>query len=345
MKLSLVSLGSEPGPRFLEQVKLAELLGFHAYLHAEEKAVRDPFARLGAATQVTTRLGIGVDATDASGHETLIARAAASLEELAPGRVRVVLAAGSRSQGNSNGPPAEAIRALHGTAELMRAVWRGEAVAGREQPNRPLREEKGTNDASKLYLCGGAPELLELAGRIADGVLIETFARPAAVEDAKRHIQTGLQAAGRKWNDIRLCAVVPLQLSEQQDEAMPEEIREGACMAAWNMRKTLSELMDALTPSASYEFKGFIRQARELWSLPPLETLRRLLPAGLLESFAVTGTGAQVTARLQELAAADIDEVVIRAMLSPGESMIDFMYRLARDVLPQFRERGSSSSV
>ncbi len=54
MKLSIASLGAEPGSRFLDQVKLAELLGFHAFFHNDKKWARDVFSRLGAATQCTT---------------------------------------------------------------------------------------------------------------------------------------------------------------------------------------------------------------------------------------------------------------------------------------------------
>ena len=64
MKLSLASLGAEPGTRFLEHVKLAELLGFHAFFHNDKKWAREVFSRLGAATQVTTRLGLGISAID-----------------------------------------------------------------------------------------------------------------------------------------------------------------------------------------------------------------------------------------------------------------------------------------
>jgi hypothetical protein len=45
MKLSLASLGAEPGTRFLEHVKLAELLGFHAFFHNDKKWAREVLAR------------------------------------------------------------------------------------------------------------------------------------------------------------------------------------------------------------------------------------------------------------------------------------------------------------
>src|SRR5258708_7336506 len=64
MKLSIASLGGEPGTRYLEQVKLAERLGFHALFHNDKKWARDVFSRLGAATQVTSRIGLGTSVID-----------------------------------------------------------------------------------------------------------------------------------------------------------------------------------------------------------------------------------------------------------------------------------------
>ena len=62
MKISLASLGAEPAAVYLEQVKLAELLGFHAFFHNDKKWARDVFSRLGAATQATAN-GVGVAGT------------------------------------------------------------------------------------------------------------------------------------------------------------------------------------------------------------------------------------------------------------------------------------------
>src|SRR4029077_19349839 len=77
MKLSLASTGAEPGARFLEHVKLAELLGFHAFFHGDKKWAREGLSRLGAATQCTTRLGLGFGVVDAGArHPAYLAQAA-----------------------------------------------------------------------------------------------------------------------------------------------------------------------------------------------------------------------------------------------------------------------------
>jgi alkanesulfonate monooxygenase SsuD/methylene tetrahydromethanopterin reductase-like flavin-dependent oxidoreductase (luciferase family) len=58
MKISLASLGEEPTSRFLEQVQFAELLGFYAFGHSDEKWTRDMWVRLSAVAALTTRIGL-----------------------------------------------------------------------------------------------------------------------------------------------------------------------------------------------------------------------------------------------------------------------------------------------
>src|ERR1700692_1568719 len=93
MRVSVCSLGEETNVRFLEQVKLAEQLGFHAFMHADEKWTRDPYVRIAAATRMTSRIGLGFCVTDPyTRHPALSAQACATLGELAARRPSVVMA-------------------------------------------------------------------------------------------------------------------------------------------------------------------------------------------------------------------------------------------------------------
>ena len=129
MKVSIASLGAEPGARFIEQVKLAERLGFHAFFHNDKKWARDPFARLGAATQVTQRIGLGTSVVDPyTRHPAVTAQACATLAEMAGGRLRVVMGSGSHFEtlpGFGNPKP---VAALREAARLMRALWAGDKI-------------------------------------------------------------------------------------------------------------------------------------------------------------------------------------------------------------------------
>src|SRR5258708_36507933 len=97
MRVSVCSLGEETNVRFLEQVKLAEQLGFHAFMHGDEKWTRDPYVRIAAATRMTSRFGCAFRVPNLyTRHPSSTARASPPLDELSPDRLRVPIGAASK---------------------------------------------------------------------------------------------------------------------------------------------------------------------------------------------------------------------------------------------------------
>jgi hypothetical protein len=148
-----------------------------------------------------------------------------------------------------------------------------------------------------------------------------------------------LQASRRDWKDIRLCSWIYLAVLEREDDPIPEGIKRGVSFAFWSSRKALSDMVDALAPDASDEFRTFIKEAPHEWSPPIMDELRRLMPRGVLDSLALVGTAPQVVERLKALEAAGVQEIVIWPFPTPEQDMVDFIYKLAQDVLPHVSER------
>ena len=344
MKFSIASLGGEPTARFLEQVKLAELLGFHAFFHNDKKWAREVFSRLGAATQVSTRLGLGTSVIDPyTRHAALLAQATATLAEMAPGRFRVIMGSGSHFEtlpGYGNPKPVSGLREA---AFLMQRLWRGERVSldGEVVKFRGGALDWKPSAVPQLYIASRGPQILRLAGTIADGVLIGSFATPPGIEYAKHHILPGLQESQRDWKDIRLCAWVYLSLLERAEDPVPEGVKRGVSFAFWSSRKALSAMIDQLAPDATPAFRRHVREAPHEWTPPVMDELRRLMPRGVVDSLALVGTAAQVVDRLRALAAAGVEEIVIWPFPAEGQDVIDFMYKLAQDVLPHFHQQAA----
>jgi 5,10-methylenetetrahydromethanopterin reductase len=342
MKLSLASLGAEPGARFLDQVKLAERLGFHAFFHNDKKWAREVFSRLGAATQVTTTLGLGTSVIDPyTRHAALLAQATATLAEMAPGRFRVIMGSGSHFETLPGYGSPKPVAGLREAAELMQRLWRGEKVTldGEIVKFRDGALDWKPSVIPQLYIASRGPQILKLAGAIAAGVLIGSFATPPGINYAKEHIWPGLAASKRNWTDIRLCSWIYLSVLERADDPVPDGVKRGVSFAFWSSRKALSTMVDALAPDASDEFRAFIKEAPHEWSPPIMDELRRLLPRGVIDSLALVGTAPQVVARLKALAAAGVQEIVIWPFPAQGQDMDGFMHKLAQDVLPHVSER------
>src|SRR5215813_8405287 len=327
MKLSLASLGAELGKQFLEHVKLAELLGFHAFFHNDKKWAREVFARLGAATQVTTRLGLGTSVVDPyTRHAALIAQATATLAEMAPGRFRVVMGSGSHFETLPGYGSPKPVAGLREAAELMQRLWRGEKVSldGEVVKFKDGSLDWTPSEVPQLYIASRGPQILKLAGAIADGVLIGSFATPPGIAYAKEHILPGLNASNRDWGDIRLCSWIYLSLLERADDPVPEGIKRGVSFAFWSSRKALSAMVDQLAPDASDAFRKFICEAPHEWSPPIMEELRRLMPRGVIDSLALVGTAPQVVERLKAMEVAGVQEIVIWPFPARGQDMIDY---------------------
>jgi 5,10-methylenetetrahydromethanopterin reductase len=337
MKLSIASLGGEPGQRYLEQVKLAERLGFHAFFHNDKKWARDLFSRLGAATQVTSRIGLGTSVIDPyTRHPALMAQATATLAELAPGRFRVVMGSGSHFETLPGYGNARPVAALRESTQLMRALWAGEKLT---LDGEVVKFKDGALDwkpssAPPLYIASRGPQILKLAGEIADGVLIGSFATVPGIEYAKQHILPGLELAKRSWSDIRMCSWIYLSVLDRADDPVPEGIKRGVSFAFWSSRKVLSRMADELAPDISPEFRKFIHEAPHDWSPQIMAELRSLVPRGIIDSLAVVGTAEQIVERLRKLEAAGIQEVIIWPFPKDGQETEEFMEKLARDVLP-----------
>ena len=347
MKLSLASLGAEPGARFLQQVRLAERLGFHAFFHNDKKWAREVFSRLGAATQCTSTIGLGTSVIDPyTRHAALLAQATATLAELAPGRFRVILGSGSHFETLPGYGSPKPVAGLREAAELMRRLWRGDKVT---LDGELVRFKDGALDwkpteIPPLYIASRGPQILKLAGAVADGVLIGSFATPPGITYARQHIRPGLDASGRDWRDIRLCSWIYLSRVERADDPVPEGVKRGVSFAFWSSRKALSAMVDQLAPDASDAFRAFIREAPHEWSPPIMDELRRLMPRGVIDSLALVGTAPQVVERLRALAAAGVEEIVIWPFPRERQDMDDFMRELAHDVLPHVADRSAPAA-
>jgi 5,10-methylenetetrahydromethanopterin reductase len=318
-------------------VRLAELLGFHAFFHNDKKWAQDVYVRLGAATQVSRTIGLGTSVIDPyTRHPALAAQAAASIAEMAPGRFRLIIGSGSHFEtlpGYGNPKPVQGLRE---GIDLMRRLWAGERVTLDGEIvkfNDGALDAKPT-EAPPVYIASRGPLILKLAGEIADGILIGSFATPPGIEYAKSHIAKGLKIAGRKAADVPLLSWIYVSVLDHADDPIPAEIYRGVSFAFWSSRSVLSNMIDELAPDASKEFREFVRDAPNDRTPQVMGELKRLMPRGVIDSLAVVGTPEQIVARLKALEGAGIGEAIIWPFPKEGQTTERFLQRLAHSVMP-----------
>jgi probable F420-dependent oxidoreductase len=222
--------GLQPLAGWREALRRMEDLGLWAVVLADHFTggyAVEPMVGLTAAALATSRLRVqtGVLCNDYR-HPVLVHRMAALLDVLSEGRLVLGLGAGwmtsdYRAAGIRLDPPAEridrleeaiaVIRGLFGAAPLDHAGkhYRIQALDGLPKPvQRPH---------PPLFIGGGSPRLLRLAGRVADIVGINAslrageLGRDAIVDLAAERVarkldwvREGAAAAGRRFGDLEL---------------------------------------------------------------------------------------------------------------------------------------------
>jgi 5,10-methylenetetrahydromethanopterin reductase len=347
MRLSIAELGEMPHGRFVDFARLCENLRFDGLFHADEKWTRDVWARLGIAAMATSRIRLGTSVTDpVTRHAALAGQAAATIAEATRGRFTLGFGAGSHFEtlpGYEVVRPAVAIREA---IEIMRGLWRGERVdfTGDVVSVHGAKLDFPLDPAfvPPIWVASRGAQTLRMAGAMADGVIVGSFASEPGIAWAKSEIQKGLDKSGRTWADVTLASWLYVCLLDHEDDPFPEGIRRGVSHAMWSSRSVVFPLLDKAADSLPDEFVHFLRTAPDAWSPDVMADLRRLIPRNVLDSLSLVGTAKQIIERIETLEGLGIQEIVIwpfpaNATVGTTEGaadLEDFAIRFADQVMP-----------
>jgi alkanesulfonate monooxygenase SsuD/methylene tetrahydromethanopterin reductase-like flavin-dependent oxidoreductase (luciferase family) len=158
---------------------LAEARGYHGLWRAEGVAW-DAFAVCTLWAERSSRLMLGTGIVSAVTRDPgALARAAVTVQELSRGRFRLGLGVGNNPEVPQ---PAAPLRAMEAAARAVRDHWRDRLVPDVGQP------------APGLWFAALRPKMVELATRVADGVLLN-WVTPDYVRAVRRQVGPGFPIA------------------------------------------------------------------------------------------------------------------------------------------------------
>ncbi len=207
---------------------LAESAGFEAVWQAESRLVREATVPMSAFAATTERIKIGSGVVNTwTRNAALLAATFVTLDDLAPGRVILGLGAWwdplARKVGIERRKPLQCMRE---TIEAVRALFTLEEVTyeGDFVHLDGVRIDVVHGDSSPraipIYVGATGPKMLELAGRVADGVLLNYMVSPAYSDSAMEHIAAGAAAASRDLKDIDRPQLVVCSLDDDHTKAL-----------------------------------------------------------------------------------------------------------------------------
>ncbi|MBI1734594.1 MAG: LLM class flavin-dependent oxidoreductase [Candidatus Rokubacteria bacterium] len=162
-------------PEVVRWARLVEDLGYEILGISDSQSIcRDVYMVLALCAVNTERVRFGPRViTPVTRHPAVAASAAATLEELAPGRTLVGIGSGDSAAFNLGLRPAS-LGELREYAETIRALL----TTGRAEYHGKTATLTWKRARLPIYLAASGPKTLHLAGQIADGVVVRTGILP-----------------------------------------------------------------------------------------------------------------------------------------------------------------------
>ena len=202
MRIHMRVPGTQPMPDLMRLVQSIEAAGFDgAGILDSQLLSRDTFVVLAQAATHTSRLTLFPAVTNPfTRHASVLAGAIQSIEELAPGRVKLVMGTGYTSASTIGRRPAT-LAEMRECLRSVRALLAGEAV---DFGGTPGRLTFAARRPIPLIIAASGPKAIELAGEIADGVLLLVGFNRGIIERALEYLERGATRAGRRASDLEV---------------------------------------------------------------------------------------------------------------------------------------------
>jgi 5,10-methylenetetrahydromethanopterin reductase len=189
-------------PALMTLIQDIEAAGFDgAGILDSQMLSRDTFVVLGQAATSTSRLTLFPAVTNPfTRHASVLASAIQTVEELAPGRVKFVIGTGYTSASTIGRKPAT-LAEMRACITTVKGLVAGHAVDFAGTPGR-LSYTSGRR--IPVLMAASGPKAIELAGEIADGVLLLVGFNRGIVATALELLERGARRGGRRLDDLEV---------------------------------------------------------------------------------------------------------------------------------------------
>jgi 5,10-methylenetetrahydromethanopterin reductase len=299
----VVLQGAYEPPLFEEMVQEIDRLGFrNLWITDSSLHARNSYAYLTLAAMRSPRLLIGTAVTNPlTRHPAITAAAAATVDEISNGRMILGIGAGDRPL-LALGRKPSSVDSLRATIAAIRALWRGEHVTV-EDPAFELVDAHLRFPARAdipIYISASGPRTLELAGEVADGVILLVGLFPEALAWALEQVDRGATNAGRPRPHVAVFAYGAID--DDEDRA----IASARSIAAW-FPQTAPVICELAGLSATLVDEVRARYAGG--EFQEAAAAAGLLPDSFVRRVALAGDAAHARERIRAVIDAGVDSV------------------------------------
>ncbi len=315
---------NEPASKIGYMAKLAEDSGFDTVWITDHYNNRDVYSTLALLSLLTNKVRLGTGVTNPyTRNPAITASSIASIDEISGGRAVLGIGPGDKATFDAMGiawerplsqvkNSASAIRALLKRERLSEGGFKGAQMAfkARDIP---------------IFIGAQGPKMLELAGQIGDGVLINA-SHPEDFKFAVPLVRGGAEKAGRDPRDVEISAYASFSADKDRAKAVDAAKVVVAFIVAGSPENVLERhgigQEEALAISASISKGDF-------------GAVMARVTANMIEAFSICGTPEDCRARVDELLSTGVTQIVAGSPVGPNKDRS--IKLIGREIVSRYR--------
>lgn len=315
--------------------RMCEGAGFECLWHSNERFYREMWIRMAVSAMSSEHIGLGGAVADPfSVHPLINAQSLATLAELSRGRATLAIGAGGSGFPMMGITRSQSAAALKDAVSIMRPALKGELVdyQGEVLQAHQARIQFAPVGAIDLWIATRGDLTLEVAGEVADGAIIATYADPQTIGEALLLVEKGARRAGRTLKDLRLMSRVDTCVHDD-----PSTAYDGA-------RHMIAKLLWASFPDRRFVQRMGLRipeaieskLAQRKYAL--IEEVADQVPDEFVERLSWSGTPEMVAERVASIASATpVREIGFWILPASGQSLQSAVNTITTDVIPKVK--------
>ena len=335
-----IRFGTGTTPRdfaaYREWLRVAEGCGYDLLTTGDSQSLwADPFVALTFAAELTTRPRLAITVSNPmTRHPAVVASSATAIQQISGDRFAYGISSGDSALRNIGVRPArlaeleEYVRCVQDMCDGRPATYQGEP-----------QQLRWAHRPTPVWMAAEGPKTLELAGRIAAGVVLSNSLTREALERNLAHVRRGAEAAGRTLDDLDIWCmanVVPAE-SERAGIDQVRSVLAGTANHVFRFSTAGKGLPQELVPRVEelkrrYDSSHHASPATAAHNAALVDELG--LTAYLARQSTIAGPMARCVDRLHEVAEAGVNQIIV-AQFVPEP--LEFMQAFAAAALEEFR--------
>jgi len=338
LSFGVTVLPDPPYTRLVELFQLAEQNGFeYGWTYDSHVLWQESFPLLTLAAQATSTLKLGHCVTNPGTREpTVLASGYATLHDISDGRMVMGIGRGDSARRYIGQKPVK-VAEFERRCTMIRDFMNGREVQWNDK-DLQLKWVRPELPEIPMLVAGYGPKALAVAGRVADGVIIQ-LADPVIVQWIMETARKAAEEAGRDPSALQCIVSAPSHISDDIADAR-EQVR-------WIQAMVSNHVMDLLErygfdPEIPSELTEYVR-VRKFYDYDEHSRVGakhgEFVTDEICDRFCVLGSPEQASVKLRELEAVGVDQFNIYLMTQGQEETLE---AYGRDIIPQLFAAGGT---